>query len=136
LFYNTNTKKGMGFKAAACPITGICRHMEIQRAKKGMKTATFNAAVGATAGCTLWLLLDSIPEDARGKRQGICGDAWFGSVWAASEISRCGHEIVFSNKTKCEIPLIAICYHYSRKTMLFFYLPRALEVQSMASPMK
>jgi hypothetical protein len=49
--------------------------MEIQCGKEGMKTATSNAAVGATAGCTLWLLLDSIPEDDKGKKHGIRGDA-------------------------------------------------------------
>ena len=54
--------------------------MEIQRGKEGMKTKKFNAAVGATAGCTLRLLLDSIPEEDKWIRHGIHGDAWFGSV--------------------------------------------------------
>jgi len=127
--------------------------MENQRGKEGMKTATFNAAVGATAGCTLRLLLDSIPEDDKGKKHGIRGDAWFGSVRAASEIARRGHKAVFQIKqnhslytkafieealkeapegvhivlegmTQCEIPLIAIGYHYSRKTILFFLLTK------------
>ena len=37
------------------------RHMEIQRGKEGMKTQKFNSDVGATAGCTLRLLLNTIP---------------------------------------------------------------------------
>jgi hypothetical protein len=54
--------------------------MEIQHGKEGMKTKKFNAVVGATAGSTLRLLLDSIPEEDKWIRHGICGDAWFGSV--------------------------------------------------------
>jgi hypothetical protein len=42
------------------------RHMEIQHGKEGMKTKKFNAEVGATAGCTLRLLLDSITEEDKG----------------------------------------------------------------------
>jgi hypothetical protein len=113
--------------------------MEIQHGKEGMKTKKFNAVVGATAGCTLWLLLDSIPEEDKWIRHGICGDAWFGSVRATSEISRRGHEAVFQikqnhslypkafiedalkeapggvhivleGKTQCEVTLIAVEY--------------------------
>jgi hypothetical protein len=139
--------------------------MEIQRGKEGMKMATFNAAVGATAGCTLQLLLDSIPEDDKGKKHGICGDAWFGSVRAASEIERRGHEAVFQIKqnhslypkafikealkeapegvhivlegmTQCEIPLIAIGYRYSRKTILFFLLTKGARSAINGEPYK
>jgi hypothetical protein len=39
------------------------RHMEIQCGKEGMKTAKFNANMGATAGCTIRLLLNSIPQE-------------------------------------------------------------------------
>ena len=120
--------------------------MEILHGKEGMKTNIFNAPVSATAGCTLLLLLDSIPEEDKGIRHGIRGDAWFGSVWAASEMLRHGHEAVFQikqnhslypkafieddlkeapvgvhivleGKTQCEVPLIAVGYQYSRKTI-------------------
>jgi len=36
------------------------RFMEIQRGKDGMKSKRFNQEVGATAGCTLRLLLEAI----------------------------------------------------------------------------
>jgi hypothetical protein len=74
------------------------RHMEIQHGKEGMKTKKFNAEVGATAGCTLRLLLDSITEEDKGMKHCIRGDAWFGSVQVASEIARRGHEAVFQIK--------------------------------------
>jgi hypothetical protein len=41
----------------------MMRFMEIQRGKEGMKTKMFDASVGATAGSTLWLLLESIPQE-------------------------------------------------------------------------
>jgi hypothetical protein len=45
-----------------------------------MKTKKFNAVDGATADCTLWLFLDSIPEEDKWISHGICGNAWLGSV--------------------------------------------------------
>jgi hypothetical protein len=39
------------------------RHMEIQHGKEGMKTQLFNSTIGATAGCTLRLIMDSIADD-------------------------------------------------------------------------
>jgi hypothetical protein len=65
----------MEFKTFACPVTGIMRHMEIQRGKAGMKDAKFNTAIGATAGCTIRLLLNSIPQDEQDLKHGIRGDA-------------------------------------------------------------
>ena len=115
------------------------RHMEIQRGKDGMKTKKFNSEVGATAGCTLQLLLDTIHPEDQGVRHGIRADAWFKSVKTASEVSRRGHEGVFQVKqnhslfpkvfieealkeapggvhialegtTQCEVTLIAVGY--------------------------
>jgi hypothetical protein len=129
------------------------RHVEIQHGKEGLKTQMFNSIVGATSGCTLRLLLDSIADDNKGIKYGIYGDAWFGSVKAASEVARHGHEVVFQIKqnqelfpkaffeealkeapggahivlegtTQCEIPLIAVGYRYSRKTTLFFVVTK------------
>jgi hypothetical protein len=45
---------GTELKTSACPVTGVIRHMEIQRRKEGMKTAKFNNTMGATAGCTYY----------------------------------------------------------------------------------
>jgi len=115
----------------------------------------FNAAIGATTGCTLWLLLDSIPDEEKGLKYGICGDAWFGSIRAAAEISRHGNEagfqikqnhslypkafieetlkeapggvnIVLEGKTQCEVPLIVVRYRHSGKTILFFLLTKGV----------
>jgi hypothetical protein len=47
------------------------RFIEIQHGKEGMKTKMFNALVGATAGCTLRLLLESIPQEEQGIKHGI-----------------------------------------------------------------
>jgi hypothetical protein len=127
------------------------RHMEIQRGKEGMKDAKFNSAMGATAGCTIRLLLNSIPQDEQDLKHGIRGDAWFGSVNTANEVGIRGHEGVFQVKqyhnlfpkvfienalkeapggvhivlegvTKDEVKLVAIGYRYSRKTILHFVL--------------
>ena len=129
------------------------RHMEIQLGKEGMKDKMFNNSLGATAGCTLRLLLESIPQEKQGIKHGICGDAWFGSVRTASEVACRGHEGIFQVKqyhsfypkafiqealkeapggvhivlegtTQCEVPLIAVGYRYSRKTILFFVLTK------------
>ncbi len=54
------------------------RHMEIQRGKEGMKTKQFNKEVGATTGCTLRLLINTIPPQSATIKHGVRGDAcWF-----------------------------------------------------------
>jgi hypothetical protein len=55
--------EGTEFKTTACPITGAMRYMELQRGKNGMKNLQFNQQLGATGGCTLRLLLNSIPNE-------------------------------------------------------------------------
>jgi hypothetical protein len=125
--------------------------MEIQHGKEGMKTAKFNNTIGATAGCTLRLLLNSIPVDQQGAKHGVRGDAWFGSVNTANEVIIRGHEGVFQVKqfhtlfpkeyieealkeapgsvhiilkgsTRYEVNLVPIGYRYSRKAILHFFL--------------
>ncbi len=88
---------GTEFKTCACPITGIMTMMEIQRGKEGMKEKKYNRDLGATTGCTLRLLEDTIPE-GNNESHGIRGDAWFGSVRTASEVGFRGHEGVFQVK--------------------------------------
>jgi len=56
------SSSGTEFKTSACPITGVMRNMEIQRGSSGMKDALYNCQFGATAGCTLQLLENTIPE--------------------------------------------------------------------------
>lgn len=128
--------------------------MEIQRGKDGMKSQQFNQQVGATTGCTLRLLLGTIPQGMEGVRHGVRGDAWFGSIQTASEVALRGHEGVFQikqyhslfpkqyiedalmeapggvhilleGKTKDEVSLVALGYRYSRKTILFFVLTKS-----------
>jgi hypothetical protein len=127
--------------------------MEIQRGKEGMKTMQFNQQLGATTGCTLRLLLDTIPGDMNIMRHGMREDAWFGSIWTANEVGLRAREGVFQIKqyhslvpkeyieselndapggvhillegvTKDEIPLVAMGYRYSLKTILFFVLTK------------
>ncbi len=62
---------GTEFKTTACPITGIMRYMEIQRGNEGMKSQKFNKEIGATAGFTLQLLLNAIPQEKEGGKHGI-----------------------------------------------------------------
>jgi hypothetical protein len=116
-----------------------------------MKTATFNNTIGATAGCTLQLLLNSIPVDQQEAKHRVRGDAWFGSVNTANKVGIRGHEGVFQVKqfhtlfpkeyieealkdasggvhivlkgtTRDEVNLVAIGYCYSRKTILHFVM--------------
>jgi hypothetical protein len=38
------------------------------------------------------LLLGTIPQDMEGIKHGVRGNAWFGSIWTANEVSLRGHE--------------------------------------------
>jgi hypothetical protein len=89
---------GTEFKTSACPTTGVMTMMEIQRGKEGMKDKKYNRELGATTGCTLRLLEDTIPDYDNDQAHGIRGDAWFGSVRTASEVGSRGHEGVFQVK--------------------------------------
>jgi hypothetical protein len=149
LYYFTGTE----FKSTACPVRGVMRFMEVQRGKEGMKSQQFNREVGATAGCTLRLLLNTIPPQMGGVKHGIRGDAWFRSIRTANEVALHGHEAVFQMKqyhasfqkeyieealkdapggvhillegtTENEVPLLALGYRYSRKTVLHFVLTK------------
>jgi uncharacterized protein YeaO (DUF488 family) len=138
----------------ACPITGVMRRMEIQRGKEGMRSEEFNSQVGATAGCTLRLLLSTIPKDADPYKHGIRADDWFSSIKTANEIGLRGHDEVQQIKqyhslfrkefiksalrdapggvhkllecvTKDEVTLVAMGYRYSQKTILFFVFTKS-----------
>jgi hypothetical protein len=45
--------------------------MEIQHGKEGMKDALYNRQYGATAGCVVCLLENSIPQGQRNIHHGI-----------------------------------------------------------------
>jgi hypothetical protein len=63
-----------------------------------MKSQKFNKEIGATAGCTLQLLLNTTPQEKEGLRHDIRGDAWFGCVRTANEVALRGHNGVFHIK--------------------------------------
>ena len=139
-------------------------HLEIQRGKEGMKGAKYNDSIGATAGCTLRCM--EACATAEGQQcTGIKGDAWFGSVSCAAELSVRGYEGVFQVKTNSgfypkafiaeqlknapggvkialagkapnEQQLIAVGYRYSSKRTLFlFQQPRQVLLYPV-SPMR
>jgi hypothetical protein len=125
--------------------------MEIQRGKEGKKSQKFNIDIGATAGCTLRLLLNKIPQEKEGVRHCIRVDAWFGSFHTANEVALMGHDGIFQIKQyhalfpkdyieealkqapgsihilldgmiQDEVKVIALGYRYSQKTVLHFVL--------------
>jgi len=70
---------GTEFKCVACSITGTMLHPEIQEGREGMKDKRLNKDLGTTSGCTVRLMA------ACSTSTGIKGDAWFGSITAASD---------------------------------------------------
>jgi hypothetical protein len=99
---------GTEFKSTPCPITGVLRHLEIQRGKQGMAAKKYNAIIGATAGCTLRLAEETIAEDDKNITHGISADAWFGSVKTAQKLAIRGFECIIQIKQ----------YHSNQKTSL------------------
>jgi hypothetical protein len=63
-----------------------------------MKCQQFNQQVGATAGCTLRLLLDTIPQDLRTCKHRVRGDDWFGSISTANAVGLRVNEAVLQVK--------------------------------------
>jgi hypothetical protein len=82
---------GTECKIAACPVTGVMRCMEKKCGKEVMKSAKYNRTLGATASCTLKLILNTIPEEDQETNHGMRGDAWFGSINTANEVGLGGH---------------------------------------------
>jgi len=140
---------GTEFKCATCPVMGCMLHLEIQHGKDGMRDALHSHTFGMTAGCPLHLLEGSAGISSTGC--GLRGDAWFGSMKTAMEIGICGSEAVLQVKTNSRLypkqfiedaladaprvisivlagiapdkqRLIAVSYHYSHKTTLFFVM--------------
>lgn len=65
--------------------------------KRGAEKVQFNQQA-STAGCTLRLLLCTIPNGREQSQHGIRADAWFGSVRAANDAGLRGHEAVLQFK--------------------------------------
>ena len=126
-----------------------------------MKTMQFNNEVGATAGCTLRLLLDTIPQEEKSSSYGIRGNAWFGRIKTANAVEIRGHEAVLQIKqchslfpkefiepvlkeaqggvhillegtTQDEVPLVALSMDTTARQFYILYLPRMLEALSQA----
>lgn len=72
--------------------------MEIHRRKDRMKSQQFNQQVEAIAGCTLRLLLGTIPNVAELSKHGIRAEAWFRSIKTANEVGLRGHDAVLQIK--------------------------------------
>ena len=64
--------------------------------KDGMKTMKYNNEIGATSGCTLRMMEDTVGEDT--PFYGILGVAWFGSTGAFSEAAKVAFEEIFQIK--------------------------------------
>ena len=119
--------------------------IELQRGKEGMRLGQYCDTLGATAACTLRLSEMSIESNTD---SGIMGDAWFGSVKAATALALKGYKAILQVKTghglypkafieealkdapggvwivmestHQGVPLVAIGYQYSTRTTLFF----------------
>ena len=63
-----------------------------------MKSQQFNQQVEAIAGCTLRLLLGTIPNVAELSKHGIRAEAWFRSIKTANEVGLRGHDAVLQIK--------------------------------------
>jgi hypothetical protein len=85
---------GTEFKNIACCRIGCILALEIQRGKKGMRAQRHCAALGATAACMLQLMEEATGGDIR-VVDGVQGNAWFGSVKAATALAQKGDKAVF-----------------------------------------
>ncbi len=63
-----------------------------------MRVQRHCAALGATAACTLRLMKEATDGDSR-VGGGVRGDAWFGSVKAATAFAQKGYKAVLQVKT-------------------------------------
>jgi hypothetical protein len=137
----------LGTEFIACCRIGCILALEIQHSKEGMRAQRHCATLGATAACTLGLMEEAQDGDNR-VGAGVRGDAWSGSVKAATTLSQKGYKAVLQVKTGHRlfpkkfiedmlkdapggiwivlqstfqgIPLIAIEYCYSTHTTLHF----------------
>jgi len=138
---------GTEFKNIACCATGCLLALELQRGKEGMQSQRHCAELGATAACTLRLMVE-VHKDNSQAGAGLPVDAWFGSMKAAVALAKEGYKAVLQVKTgnglfpkkfiedtlkdapggvwivleaiHDNVPLIVIGYSYSKRTMLLF----------------
>ena len=138
---------GTEFKNIAFCATGCLLALELQRGKEGMQSQRHCAELGATAACTLRLMVE-VHKDNSQAGAGLPVDAWFGSMKAAVALAKEGYKAVLQVKTgnglfpkkfiedtlkdapggvwivleaiHDNVPLIVIGYSYSKRTMLLF----------------
>ncbi len=77
------------FKKIACCWIGCILALEIQHGKEGMRAQRHCATLGATAACTLHLMEEEQDSDIH-VGAGVRGDAWSGSVMAATALAQNG----------------------------------------------
>lgn len=153
---------GSEFKCTACPVSGCMTALEIQRGKEGMKNREHNRQYGNTTGCTLRLLnINATDSSCRA----VKGDAWFGSVRCCAALKQNGYDsvlqikqnqalypkdfitdalkdapgglfICLSGTSPCGLPLIALGYRYSSKTILFFVMSADAGTTKLGLPYK
>ena len=152
---------GTEFKNIACCRIGCILALEIQRGKEGMRAQRHCATLGATAACTLRLMEEAQDSDIR-VGAGVRGDAWFGSVKAATALAQNGYKAVLQVKTGHglfpkkfiedalkdapggvwivlqstyqDVPLVAIGYRYSTRTTLHFVATKNAGSTSKGNP--
>ena len=78
---------GTEFKNICCGETGIMQCLEICRGKEGMKEKRLQRELGATAACTV-RVTELCHQEQYSPKDLVMGDAWFGSVKAATELAK------------------------------------------------
>jgi hypothetical protein len=149
---------GTEFKNIACCRIGCILVLEIQRGKEGMRAQRHCATLGATAACTL----EEAQDGDNRVGAGVWGNAWFGSVKAATALGQKGYKAVLQVKTGHGlfpkkfiedtlkdapggiwivlqstfqgISLIAIGYRYSTRTTLHFVATKDAGCTSKGEP--
>jgi len=156
--FTTLFSLGTEFKNIACCRIGCILVLEIQRGKEGMRAQRHCATLGATAACTL----EEAQDGDNRVGAGVRGNAWFGSVKAATALGQKGYKAVLQVKTGHGlfpkkfiedtlkdapggiwivlqstfqgIPLIAIGYCYSPHTTLHFVTTKDAGCTSKGEP--
>ena len=89
---------GTEFKNICCGETGIMQCLEICRGKEGMKEKRLQRELGATAACTV-RLTELCHQEQHSPKDLVMGDAWFGSVKAATELAKRNSASILQVKT-------------------------------------
>ena len=88
--------------------------LELQMGKERMRKEKYSAELGATAACTLRLAEEGQQPLEAGQKQGLIGDAWFGSVLCADELGQKNYKAILSvsvSKKHTNLTCINTVYH-------------------------